>query len=185
MRRTIGISFLLCAALAAGVVGLARAHVGLVRSTPAEGERLSTSPPMIVLFFDEELDEHASRFQVYDANDQQVNAPEGHVDLSDPDHTRLIAEAMPTLPEGVYIVRWTALSTDGDGSVTEGEFDFIIGDAAPRAKPTAQIASPTPTIAAPTTPPTSDTNWLPAGIVIGVLVVLAIMGLALLGRRSG
>jgi methionine-rich copper-binding protein CopC len=171
--------------LVVSVVSEVSAHAELVRSSPSADERLAVSPSTIALFFDEELDAQASRFVVVDVNGRPMAAVEGKVDLTDPEHARLVAEAVPALADGVYTVRWTALSTDGDDAVTEGEFDFIVGNAAPRAKPaaTAAAASPLSVEAAPEAAVAASTApgsaWLSLGIVGAVVVVLAIMAAAL------
>lgn len=106
----------------------AAAHAELVKSTPAAGQRLAAAPARITLWFDEELDTQRSEFQVTDVDGRPVGVPAGRVDLFDPDHASLTAEA-PALPDGAYRVRWRVVTIDDDG-VTEGQFDFVIGDAA-------------------------------------------------------
>jgi methionine-rich copper-binding protein CopC len=188
MRRSIRYfvvySILLC------LVGVksAQAHAELVRASPGPDERLAESPHQIVLFFDEELDTRVSHFSVYDGQRQPVAAIEGRVDLADPEHARMVAADLPTLPEDVYTVRWMALSTDGDGDVTQGEFDFIIGNAQPRARP---ASSPTaPALATPpggsASGPETEVNGLPFGVLLvaGLALVAAAMGVGLLRSRQ-
>ena len=191
-QRSFWFGLSLSLTLLAGVCGIALAHANLIRSSPAADERLTASPQTIALFFDDELDTRASRFQVYDTNNPSLSVVEGRVDLNDPYHARLIAENVPTLPEGVYNGRWTALSAT-DGDTTEGEFDFIVGNAAPRLKPTATTApasaltvtniAPPPGTGTPNPP--SEFRWLPFAIVGGLAAVLTLMAIGLIrGRRS-
>lgn len=171
------------------------AHSSLVSSSPAQDERLSESPETIILTFDEELAEATSSFQLLNANGQPVAGVAGQIDLADPDHQRLIAKIGSPLTEGVYTVRWKAVSTDGDGAVASGEFDFIVGNAAPRIKPnvTPTTAPEPASVSNPATPPPSaesaspapEFTWSPLIIVGGVVVVVALMALGLMrGRQS-
>jgi methionine-rich copper-binding protein CopC len=167
----------------------ARAHADLVSSSPAEGERLAQPPAAILLVFDEELDAQGSQFQVYDAAGQLVPAVSGQVDLTDPEHARLVAESVPALPDGAYIVRWTALSADGDGAVTTGEFVFGVGSGDWPLSPAA-TAAPAPTLAAAMDAPPAaapaerpDFAWASLGVAGGAACVLTLMAVALLRPR--
>jgi len=71
---------------------------------------------------------------------------------------------MPPLPEEVYTVRWHAVTLDDNG-LTEGEFDFIVGNATPRSR-------------------TRPGVWLPLGAATTVAAV-AIIGLAVWRRVRG
>jgi methionine-rich copper-binding protein CopC len=156
--------------LLVGVVGKVSAHAKLLRSSPAADERLAHSPQQIILWFDDELDTHASEFQILNAG-QPVNARAGHVDLTDPDHARMIAENLPTLSEGVYTVRWKAVSLD-DAYTAEGEFDFSVVNAQARVKP-----QPTPTavLAEPTA--------VSVAVAAGLALLLALLSVLWAGRR--
>ena len=134
MRGTLRNSIWLSTILIMSTVARVAAHAELVRSEPAANARLAESPRRVTLWFDEELDTGKSTVQVLDAKDQQVDQRDGHVDLDDPDHASMIV-TLPALPEGVYTVRWRAVTIDDDG-VIEGEFDFVVGNAEPRVKTT-------------------------------------------------
>ncbi len=194
MRLWLKNGWWLTAILLLAVTRPVTAHSNLVASSPAQDERLSESPTTIFLLFDAELAEAASGFQLLTANGQPVAGVAGQVDLSDPEHQRLIAKVGSSLAGGVYTVRWKAVSTDGDGALTEGEFDFMVGNAAPRVKPavTATSATAPASVSGPTTTPpnaesagpVSEVAW-PLVIVGGVVVILALMALGLReGRRS-
>lgn len=185
MRRSIGRAALGALFVVALTAGLAQAHASLVRSAPAADERLSQAPSQIALFFDEELETQGSRFEIVDGQGRVVAGAEGRVDLTDPEHARLLAEQVPALPDDVYLVRWTALSADGDGVPTEGAFYFYVGAAAPRPSPTpapALVAAAPVSVSAPAPAPDADT---PAGlwVVGGAAMVLMLMGFGLLRRR--
>lgn len=179
---------LLALGLAVILTGAVSAHAGLVSSNPAAGERLSASPTTITLFFDGGLSTEGSRFELFTAENQSLGI-EGRVDLTDPDHARLLAANIAPLADGVYTVRWTALSDDGDGAVTEGYFEFGIGPTAmPRTDSVTVIPTRSPEVnAAPTAiveTPTSNSAWLPIVIVGGVALVLVVMAFGLMrGKR--
>jgi methionine-rich copper-binding protein CopC len=107
---------------------LTTAHAELIQSAPMANEKLEASPQQITLWFDEELDSQHSLFQVFDGAGRKVSAADGRVDLNDVEHASLIG-GVGALPDGVYTVRWQAVTPDDDG-MTEGQFDFIVGDAA-------------------------------------------------------
>lgn len=137
----------------------------MIRSDPEHGEQRAQSPQHVTVWFDEELDARQSMLQVFDLENQQVDEGHGRVDLSDPDHASMIVP-LPDLPEGVYIVRWKAVTIDDDG-VTEGEFDFSVGNAQPRAQ------SP---------PGVSPLVYLAAAALVGMLIIT--IGLVLRAARS-
>lgn len=174
-------SVLLALGLAVILTGAVSAHGGLVSSSPAAGERLASAPTTITLTFDESLNSEGSRFELFNAENQPVGV-DGRVDLTDPDHARLLAANLAPLADGVYTVRWTALSEDGDGAVTEGYFEFGIGPTAvPRVESvTVEPTEPPSANAAPTVSvEASGGAWLPIVIVGGVVLVLAVMALGL------
>lgn len=181
---SVGVAVVLLAGLAAGPV---RAHSELTGSSPAAAEQLAAAPSAIVLLFDEELDPAGSQFALFTESGEPVAGVVGQVDLQDPDHARLIAEPVPALSDGVYFVRWTALSLDGDGEQTSGEFAFSIGAA--RA-PAALAATAAPALAPPAAvttasaaPAPADYGWLSAGLAGLFAVVLSVMAVALLRPR--
>lgn len=155
MRASIRNSILASIALLLGTVTLAAAHAELIHSDPAHGEQRAQSPQHVTAWFDEELDTRKSMLQVFDLEDRQVDEGNGHVDLEDPDHASMIVP-LPELSEGVYIVRWKAVTIDDD-VVTEGEFNFIVGNAEPRVQAPRNGVSPL--------------VYLAAGLFVGLMVI--------------
>jgi len=167
----------------------------LIRSIPAVDERLAESPPQVTLWFSDELVTRESTLKVFNEDGQQVDSGDGYVDLNDPDHASMIV-ILPPLPEGVYTVRWRAVSID-DGDVAEDEFDFIIGNATPRLNSTPTIAPPVESTTPPTTSLTPETSpiptasnieestpsWLPIGVVAGVAIVVILVALGWMWSR--
>lgn len=180
VKSLIGLLLALCP------LAIATAHSTLVRSSPAANEQLATAPTTIVLFFDDELDATVSEFRLVATKQQAIGEVVGRVDLTDPDHARLIAENVPLLPNGVYEIQWTALSLDGDGVGVQGAFQFSVGVAA-QAQPT-QLSTflvatmPTP---APTPARANSTGFeMWPGFVLGGLIVGIVFMLFSLARRK-
>lgn len=186
MARRLWISVIFAAAVMGGATGLASAHAGLVSSDPPAEGRLAQPPAAVTLTFDDELAVAGSTFKIYDVENLAVAGVAGEVDLTDPDHKRLTAAHLPALPPGVYTVRWTAISTDGDNAPTTGEVVFVIGDAPLPAQAGAGAATAAPATLPPApasvqaaAPAEAPTLWLPLAIVAGTLGILALMGFAL------
>lgn len=146
MRNRLPASLCLAALLVFSASSLAFAHAELLRSEPAADARLAEPPDRVALWFDEELDTRKSTLAVLNRDYRQVDVGDGRVDLNDPDHAAMLV-SLPRLPEGVYVVRWHAVTIDDDG-VTEGEYDFIVGNAAAHRKPARAELSPVAILAA-------------------------------------
>jgi methionine-rich copper-binding protein CopC len=153
----------------------------LVKTDPPDGAMLEQSPAYVMAWFNTELDARLSALEVVDVNDRQVDNGDGGVELNNPDLATMVV-SLPTLPEGVYIVRWTAV-TARDGDLVAGVFTFGVSDSrtAPNQISTAQ------TSLADTEAQTSSTDgrgsW-PLALVLGGLGVLlsVMMGVVLYAR---
>lgn len=95
------------------------AHAQLVTSNPAPDATLAASPPEIVLTFDELLG-GASSFDVVDPTGTTV--AKGSLDASD---AHVMRAVQPMLGDGVFEIRWTAASSDGD--IERGTYQFTVG----------------------------------------------------------
>jgi len=108
------------------IVGRANAfaHAALVRSEPAAGARLATSPDHLRLVFSEELDPTLAQLSLV-AGDGTVTrlAVSG-----DPHDVYAIVAPVATLATGAYRVMWRIVSADGHP--VEGSFVFRVGDTA-------------------------------------------------------
>lgn len=100
------------------------AHAKLVRSDPKAGTVLKISPQVVRAWFNEELDPRGSAMSVWDAARRRVDDGRGGVDLDDLDRKSMFARVR-TVGNGVYAVRWRAVSAD-DGFVAEGGFTFTV-----------------------------------------------------------
>ena len=104
----------------------AAAHAGLDHSVPAHNDVLEESPGAVDLFFEGEVSkkEGLTFVRVFDLTDeQQVSEGDGMVD--DDDRTHIFATLPPGLPDGQYVVQWTATS-DEDNETVSGVFCFYV-----------------------------------------------------------
>jgi len=98
------------------------AHATLLKTTPQFRERLSASPPTVVLRFDQYVKVLPQSVQLFSATHPL------HVKRIWADGLAVKA-ALPQLPRGPYTIRWHALS--GDGHVVSGVFTFGVRANAP------------------------------------------------------
>src|SRR6266849_6553673 len=109
------------AVLAAVLPAAASAHSFLIRSTPAAGARLATSPATLTLDFSEPFVRGSERVTIRPPGGSPLKlpAPEGQWSV--------IRQPLPTRLHGVLVVSWQVLSDDGHLSL--GEFAFAVGNA--------------------------------------------------------
>lgn len=116
---------LTAAALAVGMWPTSvSAHAALESSTPSANSVLESSPPEIVLDFDEEVESSLATIQLFDGDG-------GTVDVGVPaagDDATVVTASLPTLEDGIYAVIWRVTSADGHS--IDGAFSFQIGTAA-------------------------------------------------------
>lgn len=102
---------------------LLKAHAQLQKTQPAAGETVSTAPPHIQLWFDEEVDVKVSKIE--------LTGPSGKVALG-PTHTMdaksLVADLTGKLASATYTVNWQTAAAD-DGHVSKGDFKFTLKQA--------------------------------------------------------
>jgi copper transport protein len=103
--------------------GQAFAHAELEATVPAANAVLDTSPPAIVLDFDEAVDAGLSTIELYDQSAQLVAIGRPAAG----DDTTTVQSSVPTLADGVYVVVWRVASYDGH--VVDGVFSFTVGPA--------------------------------------------------------
>lgn len=99
----------------------ARAHAFLDHSDPAVGSTVSTSPPVIHLWFTQELEPEFSSVTVTDKSGATVNEPAE----VDPSNRSELDVKLKSLSSGTYKVQWHVLSVDTH--TTEGDFSFHVG----------------------------------------------------------
>ena len=120
--------------------GVAAAHAVIVKSNPAADARLAKSPSEIRVSFSETPDPRGSDIAVVDASG--IRKERAGVTLAE-DEQNTLRVSIPTLPEGGYLVSWTARSAV-DGHETKGAFGFAIGNAPLPAIPDIGPSTPPP-----------------------------------------
>ena len=103
-------------------IPVASAHAYLLRSDPPANAILNAPPPIVHMWFSEELNPFTSHAVVVDTTNHEVDTGEGMVNTSNAmemDVTPLLLRA------GTYVVVWRSQSAQ-DGHITGGSFIFRI-----------------------------------------------------------
>ena len=98
-----------------------RAHASPDHSDPKVGAALDSSPSLVRIWFDSELEPAFSKITVRNADDKAVDKGDSRVDAADP---KLLEVSVPTLPPGRYRVIWNVVARDGHRS--NGDFTFRV-----------------------------------------------------------
>ena len=108
------------AVLVAGALAtLAFAHNKLMKSVPAAGASLKTSPAHVEMWFDEKPDPAVTKIA--------VKGPAGAVGIGSPhagSDKSIVADFKGTLPAGQYSVSWQ--TAGDDGHMSKGDFGFSV-----------------------------------------------------------
>jgi methionine-rich copper-binding protein CopC len=96
-------------------------HALLVRAEPKVGERVSTPPARVRIWFDSALGPSLCKIRVQDPNGKQVDNDDSRVI---PPDEKLLEVSLPLLPPGIYHVIWSVVSRDGHK--TNGDYIFTI-----------------------------------------------------------
>lgn len=108
--------------MVAGAAAPATGHGILQGSSPRSNAVLPSSPPEVVLAFNEPIDETFSRVEILNSDGGRVGGP-AQVSAGG----RRMRVTLPPLPPAIYTVRWRVLSAV-DGHVTSGGFVFAVGE---------------------------------------------------------
>ena len=120
MRKTILITLLLMLAL--GISSAVWAHAFPQNSSPHVGATVSSSPKLVQIWFDGEIEPVFSTLMVKNAAGTQVSQGNGQVSSGD---NTLLETSLPTpLPAGQYWVYWSVIARDGHH--TAGRFPFSV-----------------------------------------------------------
>ncbi len=100
---------------------LVSAHAGLESSMPAPSSVLETSPPLISLDFDEDIDVPLTSIELFDQSGARIalGTPTSGADGS------IVQAQVPPLADATYAVVWRVSSADGH--VVSGAFSFQVG----------------------------------------------------------
>lgn len=122
-----------------GIFGIAFAHAEIDHCTPGVGSTVTSAPSEIVCVMTEEIDPKQSTMSVTDASGAQVDKKDAHVDLNDADRKTLVVSLDTSMvKDGVYTVKWHTVTPDDNG-VTDGTFQFTVGNAAATPQPTTMV----------------------------------------------
>lgn len=121
MIKTIPFRWSLAAILFLIIQSQAWAHAFLDHSDPKVGSTITSSPAIIKIWFTQSLEPAFSTIDVQDAQGNEVDKKNTHLD--DKDQTLLIV-SVPQLPDGTYTVTWHVTSVDTHR--TQGHFEFTV-----------------------------------------------------------
>jgi copper resistance protein C len=100
---------------------VAQAHAFLDHADPRVGSTVPAAPPVVTIWFTEELEGAFSKIQVFDAKGHEVDKKDSHVDAA---HPAVMTVSLPALPPGDYKVIWHAVAVDTHH--TSGTFPFTV-----------------------------------------------------------
>lgn len=121
MIKMISFRWSLAVILFLAIQSPAWAHAFLDRADPKVGSTITNSPPVIKIWFTQQLEPVFSTVVVQDAQGKQVDKKVLHLDNKD---KTLVIVSVPKLPDGTYTVIWHAVSVDTHR--TQGTFKFTI-----------------------------------------------------------
>ena len=117
-----GILIALVAGTAAiGAAQSAWAHAFLDHASPAVGSSVPASPPVVTLWFTQDLEPAFSGVSVTDEAGQRVDLGKAQIPQGSPDELQI---GLKPLTPGTYLVSWHVVSVDTHP--TEGTFTFEI-----------------------------------------------------------
>jgi copper resistance protein C len=119
--KTIPFRWSLAAVLFLVIQSQAWAHAFLDHSEPKVGSTVTNSPSEIKIWFTQNVEPVFSSIEVQDAQGNEVDRKDLHLDDKDPS---LLIVSVPQLPDGTYTVTWHVVSVDTHR--TQGHFQFTV-----------------------------------------------------------
>ena len=113
---------LLAGPLTIFVAPSARAHAFLDHASPAVGSSVPNSPPVVTLWFTQDLEPAFVDVKVTNEAGQRVDLGNVHIPQGSPAELQI---GLKPLPRGTYTVSWHVVSVDTHP--TEGTFTFDVG----------------------------------------------------------
>ena len=169
----------------------ALAHAAYLRSNPGADAIIATSPPRVEIWFKQEVFRRAGENVISVMNAQGQPVSMGETTVDDDDRKHIWVELQPSLPAGIYTVKWKNTSLE-DGHPSDGSFAFTIDPQAkvtstPMGKvaPTA-LSQPTETENAPAqASPTAPAKPAPVNgpCAASLVPTLGLVGFVLLRRQ--
>ena len=108
--------------LALGAAPPSQAHAFLDHASPPVGSSVPAAPPVVTLWFTQDLEPGFSRVTVTDEAGKQVDLGNAQVPRDSPAELQI---GLKPLPPGTYLVSWHVVSVDTHP--TEGTFTFEVG----------------------------------------------------------
>jgi copper resistance protein C len=112
---------LVAGAAAIGAAPPAWAHAFLDHASPAVGSSVPAAPPVVTLWFTQDLEPAFSDVTVTNEAGQQVDLGKAQIPQGSPDELQI---GLKPLTPGTYLVSWHVVSVDTHP--TEGTFTFEI-----------------------------------------------------------
>lgn len=104
----------------------AMAHALVTKSSPGQGAVLDAAPQEVTITFNEKVEKLFSTATLTNAAGATLSTAKAKVDAANPALLRL---AVPALGPGQYVVKWTAVGSDGHRR--SGDIGFSIKASAP------------------------------------------------------
>ena len=105
-----------------GTASAVRAHAFLDQASPAVGSSVPASPPVVTLWFTQDLEPAFSGVMVTNEAGQRVDLGNVQIPQGSPAELQI---GLKPLPPGTYLVSWHVVSVDTHP--TEGTFTFEVG----------------------------------------------------------
>ncbi len=86
------------------------AHAVIKQSVPANGATLAVAPKEVTITFNEKVEKMFTSAVLKTAAGATIATDKATIDAANPAVVRL---ALPALPSGAYVVKWTAVGRDG------------------------------------------------------------------------
>lgn len=116
------VSVVMAVVVLIGSASVAGAHASLDSSSPAASTVLETSPSQIRLTFNEPVESTLAEIRLFAADEKQVLISPAVRSSTTP---TVVTAEVPTLDDGVYVVVWRVMSSDGHPAT--GAFPFEVG----------------------------------------------------------
>ena len=104
-----------------GTISVARAHAFLDHAEPRVGSVIQGSPPIVKIWFTDDLTQAVSKIEVLDSSGKEVDNRDVKIDAVD---QSIMSVSLPKLPAGPYKVMWNAVCPQGHH--TSGSFIFEV-----------------------------------------------------------
>jgi copper resistance protein C len=96
-------------------------HAFLDHADPKVGSENSVAPTEIKVWFTEEIEPAFSTLKVLDANGNEIDKKDSHLD---PNDKKLLIVSVPRISAGQYKVEWSVVASDTHH--THGDFKFTV-----------------------------------------------------------